>query len=68
MLYYDRFFNRCVNVDKVLKDCGVKAEQFISHKDGLKKCLDACPENYEPTEWEKSQIRFMDEYIQKNQS
>ena len=63
MLYYDRFFNRCVNVDKVMKDTGIKAEEFISHKEGLKKCIDACPKDYQPTEWEKTQVGFMDEYL-----
>lgn len=36
MLYYDRFNNRAVNVEKVFKDTKIKAEQFISHKEGLK--------------------------------
>lgn len=67
MLYYDRFFNRCINVDKALKDSGVKAETFISHKEGLKKCLEAYPDNYTPTEWELAQDKFMDEYIEKHE-
>lgn len=66
MLYYDRFFNRRVNVDKVLKDSGLKADMFISHKDGLKKCIDAYPKDYQPSDWEKSQVGFMDEYIKNN--
>lgn len=63
MLYYDRFFNRDVNVEKVFQDTKVKAEQFISHKEGLKKCLAAYPENYQPSEWEKAQNDYMSEYI-----
>lgn len=67
MLYYDRFFNRNVNVEKALNDCGLSKEQFISHKEGLRKCLQACPKDYQPNDWEKAQCDFMDEYINKNQ-
>lgn len=63
MLFYDRFFNRDVNVEKVCKDAKVKADQFISHKEGLKKCLASYPENYQPSEWETAQNDFMSEYI-----
>jgi len=63
MLYYDRFFNRNVNVDKVLKDTGIQAESYISHKDGLKKCLFADENIYPATPWDHQQLQFMDEYI-----
>ncbi len=66
MLYYDRFFNRHLNVDKAMNDSGLKAKDFIPHFDGLKKCLDAYPKNYSPSEWEKAQDDFMDDYIQKH--
>jgi nucleoside-diphosphate-sugar epimerase len=63
MLYYDRFFNRDVNVDKVLQVTGIKAESFISHKEGLKKCFFANEEKYPVTQWDIDQNNFMDEYI-----
>ncbi len=66
MLYYDRFFNRNVNVDKVMRDCGVSSESFILHKDGLKKCIASYPDDYEPTKLEKMQCEYMDDYIAKH--
>lgn len=64
MLYYDRFFNRCLSVDKVMRDSGMTAEDFIPHREGLKKCLAASSVDYTPSEWEEVQDRFMDEYLQ----
>jgi nucleoside-diphosphate-sugar epimerase len=52
-LLYDRCFNRRVDNSKVLKATGLRQENFMPLKDGLKKELSALPKN---TLWEPSSL------------
>lgn len=63
MLYYDRVFNRQVNVEKVMSHANLQKKDFLSFKEGLRLCYSRFPENYVPNDWEQAQNTYMDEYI-----
>jgi nucleoside-diphosphate-sugar epimerase len=63
MLYYDRLFNRRVEVKKVLDSTGLTETDFLSFKEGLKICFSAFSNDYVPTEWEKRQGEYIDKYL-----